>query len=149
MLNLKSSLKKSWLHSRNQLKIHIKDLAWKHQNGKPHKHCCRCSGWTIRTILCEGSCKLQNRGTVSAYLGKIGGFERNHHAVLSGIYKSHIRIPGVDDPWLKTTPIHRRVSDNFLIFAVHNTYPIHIQIIAIIKPDGHEKVKNYCQPSLI
>ncbi|HDH8977196.1 TPA: type II toxin-antitoxin system YafO family toxin, partial [Escherichia coli] len=65
----------------------------------------------------------------------------NHHAVLSGIYKSHIRIPGVDDPWLKTTPIHRRVSDNFLIFAVHNTYPIHIQIIAIIKPDGHEKVK--------
>ncbi|EHX2324761.1 type II toxin-antitoxin system YafO family toxin [Salmonella enterica subsp. enterica serovar Rubislaw] len=95
----------------------------------------------LENYFAKALANYKNRQTVSAYLGKLGGFERNQHANLSGIYKAHIRIPGEDEPWPKSVPIHRRVSDNFLVFAIHNTYPLNIQIIAIIKPNGHERIK--------
>lgn len=95
----------------------------------------------LENFFAKALANYKNRGKVSSYLGKLGGFERDPQANLSGIYKAHIRIPGEDEPWSSSMQIHRRVSDNFLIFSIHNTYPVHIQIIAIIKPNGHERVK--------
>jgi len=95
----------------------------------------------LENYFAKALANYKNRGKVSAYLGKLGGFERDQQASLSKIYKAHIRIPGEDQPWPSSIQLHRRVSDNFLVFAIHNTYPLHIQIIAIIKPNGHERVK--------
>lgn len=95
----------------------------------------------LENFFAKALANYKNNGKVSAYLGKMGGFERSSQSTLSGIYKSHIRIPGEDTPWPASQLLHRRVSDNFLVFAIHNIHPLHIQVIAIIKPDGHEKIK--------
>ncbi|KHN55388.1 type II toxin-antitoxin system YafO family toxin [Pectobacterium fontis] len=95
----------------------------------------------LENFFAKALANYKNSGKVSAYLGKMGGFERSSQSILSEIYKSHIRVPGEDTPWPTSQPLHRRVSDNFLVFAIHNIYPLHIQVITIIKPDGHERVK--------
>ncbi|MBD2791643.1 type II toxin-antitoxin system YafO family toxin [Xenorhabdus szentirmaii] len=81
-----------------------------------------------------------NRNKLSGYLGKLGGFERNPHSNAAGIYKAHVRIPVLEQPWNKAVRQPQRSSDSFLIYAVHRTYPIHIQIIGVITPNAHEKM---------
>ncbi|MDC9582471.1 type II toxin-antitoxin system YafO family toxin [Xenorhabdus sp. PR6a] len=81
-----------------------------------------------------------NRSKLSGYLGKMGGFERNSHSNSAGIYKAHVRIPALEQPWSKAVRQPQRNSDSFLIYAVHRTYPIHIQIIGVITPNAHEKM---------
>ncbi|HBM0098276.1 TPA: hypothetical protein LT061_004833 [Salmonella enterica subsp. enterica serovar Blitta] len=45
------------------------------------------------------------------YIGKFSRFERNAGAMASGVYKYHVRLPGVDNPWRADSDIYRRTSD--------------------------------------
>ena len=84
------------------------------------------------------SCAL-NEVSLDGRMGKLGGFERNKSAALSGIRKAHIRMPW-EQPWGKRVPQRLRSSDNFLIYCSHNLIDNHYQIIQIVSPDGHSRI---------
>lgn len=76
----------------------------------------------------------------SGYIGKLSRFERNSGAVASGVYKHHIRLPDVDNPWPADSEMYRRTSDAFLVFTTHCFYAEYVQVLYILSPPAHARV---------
>ncbi|HBC1012626.1 TPA: type II toxin-antitoxin system YafO family toxin [Escherichia coli] len=81
-----------------------------------------------------------NGFSFSGYIGKNSGFERNSQAMSSNVYKYHIRLPGVHEPWDQDINIWKRTSDSFLIVTEHCFYPEFVQILYILSPSAHARV---------
>lgn len=74
------------------------------------------------------------------YIGKFSRFERNAGAMASGVYKYHVRLPGVDNPWRADSDIYRRTSDAFMVVATHCFYAEYVQVLYILSPPAHARV---------
>lgn len=81
---------------------------------------------------------LSGSGT-TGWLGNLGRFERRAKAMESGIWKMHI-LPLTEKPWPASLPLHRRKSDNYLVYAQHWDYSNHYQVVAVIMPDAHARI---------
>ncbi|MEG9832566.1 type II toxin-antitoxin system YafO family toxin [Serratia marcescens] len=75
----------------------------------------------------------------SPLLGCRGGFERNPNAMAAGIEKFHVRMPD-EEAWPSHTPINRRTSNNFLVFARHFYDDNYFQILALVTPEAHQRI---------
>lgn len=91
-------------------------------------------------IFVRALANLLNERGLSPWIGRDADFGRNMAAASEGIRHCHIRLPGIDEPWPDSMNIpHRRVSDNFLIYATHWLFPNYHHALMIVTPEAHSK----------